>query len=178
MDDGRGQEEYVRQVLEAYRKTPGTKGTVRRADRMLAVQLYQRGVAFQVDSIKRRLRSSHQSRLRLKSQNARSRAKMVHLVHRAAVAIGDHGHDLALKAGGGGIFYKLVVHALGELEILGVVDEDVAGAGDHLPQVLRIFGGQIALGNRVGAHADFQATPVEQTQAVQDSPIDAEDVVG
>jgi hypothetical protein len=45
MDDGRGQEEYVRQVLEAYRKTPGTMGTVRRADRMLAVQLYQRGVA-------------------------------------------------------------------------------------------------------------------------------------
>ena len=45
MDDGRGQEEYVRQVLEAYRKTPGTMGTVRRADRMVAVQLYQRGVA-------------------------------------------------------------------------------------------------------------------------------------
>jgi hypothetical protein len=45
MNDGRGQEEYVRQVLEAYRKTPGTMGTVRRADRMLAVQLYQRGVA-------------------------------------------------------------------------------------------------------------------------------------
>ena len=36
MDDGRGQEEYIRQVLEAYRKTPGTMGTVRRADRMLA----------------------------------------------------------------------------------------------------------------------------------------------
>jgi len=32
-----GQEEYVRQVLEAYRKTPGTMGTVRRADRLLAV---------------------------------------------------------------------------------------------------------------------------------------------
>ena len=45
MDDGRGQEEYVRQVLEAYRKTPGTMGTVRRADRMLALQLYQRGIA-------------------------------------------------------------------------------------------------------------------------------------
>jgi hypothetical protein len=48
MDDGRGQEEYVRQVLEAYRKTPGTMGTVRRADRMLAVQLYQRGVSVRV----------------------------------------------------------------------------------------------------------------------------------
>src|SRR5258708_7803004 len=40
-----GQEEYIRQVLEAYRKTPGTMGTVRRADRRLAMQLYQRGVS-------------------------------------------------------------------------------------------------------------------------------------
>ena len=44
-DDGRGQEEYIRQVLEAYRKTPGKMGIIRRADRMLAAQLYQRGVA-------------------------------------------------------------------------------------------------------------------------------------
>ena len=48
MDDGRGQEEYIRQVLETYRKTPGTIGTVRRADRMLAAQLYQRGVSVSV----------------------------------------------------------------------------------------------------------------------------------
>jgi hypothetical protein len=48
MDDSRGQEEYIRQVLEAYRKTPGTMGTVRRPDRMLAAQLYQRGVAVSV----------------------------------------------------------------------------------------------------------------------------------
>ena len=48
MDDGRGQEEYIRQVLQAYRKTPGTMGTVRRADRMLAAQLYQRGVSVTV----------------------------------------------------------------------------------------------------------------------------------
>ena len=48
MDDNRGQEEYVRQVLEAYRKTPGTMGTIRRPDRMLAAQLYQRGVALSV----------------------------------------------------------------------------------------------------------------------------------
>jgi hypothetical protein len=46
MDDGH--EEYIRQVLEAYRKTPGTMGTVRRADRMLAAQLCQRGVAVSV----------------------------------------------------------------------------------------------------------------------------------
>ena len=48
MDEGRGQEEYIRQVLEAYRKTPGTIGTVRRPDRVLAAQLYQRGVCASV----------------------------------------------------------------------------------------------------------------------------------
>jgi hypothetical protein len=45
VDDSRRQEEYIRQVLEAYRKTPGTMGTVRHADRTLAAQLYQRGVS-------------------------------------------------------------------------------------------------------------------------------------
>ena len=44
MDDGRGQEEYIRQVLEAYRKTPGTMGTVRRPDRVVAAQLHRRGI--------------------------------------------------------------------------------------------------------------------------------------
>ena len=37
-------EEYVQQVLSAYRQTPGTTGTVRRPDRLLAVQLHERGV--------------------------------------------------------------------------------------------------------------------------------------
>ena len=37
-------EEYMRKVLDAYRHTPGTTGTVRRPDRVLAAQLYQRGV--------------------------------------------------------------------------------------------------------------------------------------
>jgi len=46
VDDG--QEEYIRQVLEAYRKTPGTMGTVRRADRLLAAQLHQRGISVRV----------------------------------------------------------------------------------------------------------------------------------
>jgi hypothetical protein len=45
VDDDRGQEEFIRQVLEAYRQTPGTMGTVRRADRAMAAQLYQRGVS-------------------------------------------------------------------------------------------------------------------------------------
>jgi len=48
MDDGCDQEEYIRQVLEAYRKTPGTIGTVRRPDRILATQLFQRGVSVSV----------------------------------------------------------------------------------------------------------------------------------
>jgi hypothetical protein len=46
VDDGC--EEYIRQVLEAYRKTPGTSGTVRRPDRVLAAQLCQRGVGVTV----------------------------------------------------------------------------------------------------------------------------------
>ena len=37
--------EYVRRVLEAYRLTPGTAGVVRRADRLFAAQLYDRGVS-------------------------------------------------------------------------------------------------------------------------------------
>ena len=42
---GHSQEEYVRQVLAAYRQTPGTTGTVRCPDRMLAAHLYERGVS-------------------------------------------------------------------------------------------------------------------------------------
>ena len=48
MEHGPGQEEYTRQVLEAYRKTPGTMGTVRRPDRVVALQLYQRGISVSV----------------------------------------------------------------------------------------------------------------------------------
>jgi hypothetical protein len=39
-----GREQYVRLVLEAYRTTPGTCGHLRRPDRLLAIELYQRGV--------------------------------------------------------------------------------------------------------------------------------------
>jgi hypothetical protein len=44
--DGRAidQRDYVRRLLEAYRVTPGTSGAVRRPDRVLAVQLHERGV--------------------------------------------------------------------------------------------------------------------------------------
>ena len=38
-------EEYIRTVLNAYRQTPGTGGTIRRPDRLLADQLYARGVS-------------------------------------------------------------------------------------------------------------------------------------
>jgi hypothetical protein len=38
------QREYVRRLLDAYRVTPGTCGAVRRPDRVLAVQLHERGV--------------------------------------------------------------------------------------------------------------------------------------
>ena len=37
-------DEYVRLVLDAFRKTPGTSGRVCRPDRLLAAQLQQRGV--------------------------------------------------------------------------------------------------------------------------------------
>jgi len=48
MDAGSSQEEFIRRVLEAYRKTPGTIGTVRRPDRVVALQLYQRGISVSV----------------------------------------------------------------------------------------------------------------------------------
>jgi hypothetical protein len=41
-------EEYIQKVLWAYRRTPGTTGTVRRPDRVLAAQLQQRGVPLAV----------------------------------------------------------------------------------------------------------------------------------
>lgn len=37
-------EEYVQRVLTTYRQTPGTAGTIRRPDRVLAAQLHARGV--------------------------------------------------------------------------------------------------------------------------------------
>ena len=41
-------EQYVRKLLDTYRRTPGTTGIVRRADRLLAAQLHQRGVPLSV----------------------------------------------------------------------------------------------------------------------------------
>jgi hypothetical protein len=41
------QHEYVRQLLESYRATPGTCGVIRRPDRLLAIQLHERGVSLE-----------------------------------------------------------------------------------------------------------------------------------
>ena len=40
--------DYIRKVLDAYRRTPGTTGAVRRNDRLLAAVLYDRGVSVAV----------------------------------------------------------------------------------------------------------------------------------
>jgi hypothetical protein len=40
--------DYVRKVLDAYRRTPGTTGVVRRNDRLLAALLYDRGVSLTI----------------------------------------------------------------------------------------------------------------------------------
>ena len=48
MEEHPSQEEFVRRVLEAYRRTPGTTGTIRCPDRLIAAQLYQRGVSVTV----------------------------------------------------------------------------------------------------------------------------------
>ena len=37
-------EQYIQKVLSAYRQTPGTAGTLRQPDRLLAAQLQARGV--------------------------------------------------------------------------------------------------------------------------------------
>ena len=42
------QREYVRRLLEIYRATPGTYGTVRRPDRLLAARLHERGVPLEM----------------------------------------------------------------------------------------------------------------------------------
>jgi hypothetical protein len=70
MDTRISHEEYIRRVLEAYRKTPGTMGTVRRADRLLAAQLYERGIsvsvienAFVLAATRRLVRPAHASPL-------------------------------------------------------------------------------------------------------------------
>ena len=36
--------DYIRKILDAYRRTPGTTGAVRRNDRVLAAAIYDRGV--------------------------------------------------------------------------------------------------------------------------------------
>lgn len=40
--------DYIRQLLAAYRGTPGTSGRIHGPDRILAEQLYQRGISLQM----------------------------------------------------------------------------------------------------------------------------------
>jgi hypothetical protein len=40
--------DYILKVLDAYRQTPGTTGLIRRNDRMLAADLYDRGIPITV----------------------------------------------------------------------------------------------------------------------------------
>ena len=46
-------EEYIQKVLSAYRQTPGTAGTIRQPDRLLAAQLQQRGSSFVLPDLRR-----------------------------------------------------------------------------------------------------------------------------
>ncbi len=39
--------DYVRRILDEYRRTPGTTGHVRQPDRVLAQKFYQQGIAFE-----------------------------------------------------------------------------------------------------------------------------------
>ena len=44
MDTRSEKQDYIRKVLDAYRRTPGTTGALRHNDRLLAATLYDRGV--------------------------------------------------------------------------------------------------------------------------------------
>lgn len=44
MDSHPSQQDYIRHVLAAYRRTPGTTGVARHSDRLLAAALYDRGI--------------------------------------------------------------------------------------------------------------------------------------
>jgi hypothetical protein len=64
-------EAYIQKVLTAYRETPGTTGTIRRPDRLLAAQLHARGVplptvenALVLAASRRLLRPTHAPPLR------------------------------------------------------------------------------------------------------------------
>jgi len=48
VEDHLSEQDYVCKIIEAYRRTPGTTGLIRRPDRLLAAQLYLRGVPLTV----------------------------------------------------------------------------------------------------------------------------------
>jgi len=77
--------------------------------------------------------------------------KMVHLVNRTAVAIGNYRDHIPPVSSRLRIFHKFFVHAREELEILRMVDEDVIGSGDHPVQILTVGVVQLTLVDRVAA---------------------------
>src|ERR1035441_10646803 len=102
----------------------------------------------------------------------------VDFVDGTSVAVGDDGHDFAPVAGSGGVFHELVVDALEELEILGVIDEEVIRLGDRIGQEFA-FGIVVrGPGKRVGTHDEGQFATAEQAQAVHNAPILAEQAAG
>ena len=94
------------------------------------------------------------------------------------MAVGDDGHDFAPVAGIGGVLHEFVVDAREELEILGVIDEQLPGRGDGAGQVLAVGIVKGWLINRVRAHAKRQFATAEQAHAVHDAPVHAEHVIG
>ncbi len=44
MERSLGKQDYIRKILDSYRRTPGTTGAIRRNDRLLAAALHDRGV--------------------------------------------------------------------------------------------------------------------------------------
>ena len=69
-------EEYVRKLLEAYRTTPGTTGSIRRPDRVLAAQLHQRGVPLLAVENALVLAVAPNQRLRLSAADMRLHLKL------------------------------------------------------------------------------------------------------
>lgn len=94
-----GREDYVRKVLEAYRNTPGTCGHLRRPDRMLAVQLYQRGVplieienALVLAAVRRMIRPADAPPL-----DYRALSGLLHASYRGSNRDGSRGRVLPIR---------------------------------------------------------------------------------
>ncbi len=90
-----GREEYIHQVLSAYRQTPGTAGTIRRPDRLLAAQLYARGVPLR--AVKNALVLAASRRL-VRPTDAPPLGTIRSLAYHAASGIMPHRHIATRQA--------------------------------------------------------------------------------